>query len=111
MDIHHMGIDIGSTTAKVVVLDHEHNIRFSAYRRHNTETLVTLNSLLAETLENLGDVKVELLITGSAGMGISEKFDLPFIQEVVASAEFVRKLHPEVKTLVDISISGVKTPR
>ena len=99
MDNLHMGIDIGSTTAKVVVLDHEHNIRFSAYRRHNTETLGTLNSLLAEALEYLGDVKVELLITGSAGMGISEKFDLPFIQEVVASAEYVRQVTPRSKDL------------
>jgi len=103
-----MGIDIGSTTAKVVVLNDDHEIRFSAYRRHNTETLVTLNAFLAETLECLGDVKVDLLITGSAGMGISEKFDLPFIQEVVASAEYVRQLHPEVKTLIDIGGEDAK---
>ena len=108
MDTLHMGIDIGSTTAKIVVLDHEHKILFSAYRRHNTETLVTLNALLVETLEYLGDVKVELLITGSAGMGISEKFNLPFIQEVVASAEYVRILHPEVKTLIDIGGEDAK---
>ncbi len=103
-----MGIDIGSTTAKVAVLDQNKQLLLSAYRRHNAETLLTLQTILQEALENLGEVSVDLLVTGSAGMGICEKFELPFIQEVVASAEVVRQLYPQVKTLIDIGGEDAK---
>ena len=89
-----MGIDVGSTTAKVVILDQSADVVFSAYRRHNAETLVTLQTVLREAFQSLGDVRTDLLVTGSAGLGVSEKFNLPFIQEVVASAEVVRQLYP-----------------
>ncbi len=103
-----MGIDIGSTTAKVVLLDAAGEARFSAYRRHKAETIATLRSLLQEAQGALGDVTVRLLVTGSAGMGIGEQFDLPFIQEVVASAEVVKRLYPQVRTLIDIGGEDAK---
>lgn len=106
--VYQMGIDIGSMTAKVVVLDDGRNLRFSAYRRHKTETLFTLRTILQDALRELGDVSINLFITGSAGMGISEKYALPFIQEVVASAEVVKQFYPEVKTLIDIGGEDAK---
>ena len=102
------GIDIGSTTAKLVILNQNDEIIFSDYRRHNAETVLTLQVMIHEGIKALGDIKVNLLITGSAGMGISEKFDIPFIQEVVASAEVVRQFYPEVKTLIDIGGEDAK---
>ena len=108
MNTLNMGIDIGSTTAKVAILDQNKQLLFSAYRRHNAETLSTLQNILQEALETHGDVSVNLLVTGSAGMGICEKFDLPFIQEVVASAEVVSQLYPKVKTLIDIGGEDAK---
>ncbi len=56
----------------------------------------------------MGNFEFDLLITGSAGLGIGEKFDLPFIQEVVASAEVVKLLYPQVKTLIDIGGEDAK---
>jgi len=106
--LHRMGIDVGSTTAKVVILNPQDDVVFSAYRRHNTETVVTLQDILRGALRSLGNVKANLLVTGSAGLGVSEKFDIPFIQEVVASAEVVRQLYPEVKTLIDIGGEDAK---
>ena len=103
-----MGIDIGSTTAKVVILNPNAVVLFSAYRRHHADTLATLSSILKEAVQSLGDVVVDLLVTGSAGLGISEKFGLPFIQEVVASAEVVSQLYPDVKTLIDIGGEDAK---
>lgn len=103
-----MGIDIGSTTAKAVILNRQAEIIFSEYRRHKAETLVTLQAILQKALQSLGDIEVNLLVTGSAGLGVSEKFDLPFIQEVVASAEVVSQLYPEVKTLIDIGGEDAK---
>ncbi len=104
----HIGIDIGSMTAKVVILDDKAQIQFSAYRRHKADTLGTLNVILQEALSRLGDVNLDLLVTGSAGLGIGEKYALPFIQEVVASAEVVKQLYPDVKTLIDIGGEDAK---
>jgi predicted CoA-substrate-specific enzyme activase len=103
-----MGIDVGSTTAKVVILDQNAEVMFSAYRRHNAETLVTLQTILKEALHSLDEARFSLLVTGSAGLGVGEKFNLPFIQEVIASAEVVRQLYPEVKTLIDIGGEDAK---
>jgi predicted CoA-substrate-specific enzyme activase len=105
---YNIGIDIGSTTAKMVILNQSADIVFSVYRRHNAETLVTLQTTLQEALQSLGNIRADLLVTGSAGLGISEKFNLPFIQEVVASAEVVRRLYPDVKTLIDIGGEDAK---
>ncbi|MBU1662477.1 MAG: CoA activase, partial [Chloroflexi bacterium] len=103
-----MGIDIGSTTAKIVMLNSRGNVAFSAYRRHNAETLTTLQSMLLEAMDELGNVTIELLVTGSAGMGIAEKYELPFIQEVVASAEVIHQRYQEVRTLIDIGGEDAK---
>jgi predicted CoA-substrate-specific enzyme activase len=103
-----LGIDIGSTTAKAVILNGSKAPLFSSYRRHNAETVQTLQETLAEAKKKLGDVQVEVLITGSAGMGVGERFELPFIQEVIASAEVVRQWYPEVKTLIDIGGEDAK---
>ena len=103
-----MGIDIGSTTAKVAILDSSAKLKYSAYRRHNAKTLKTLQGIVRDAMDQLGDVPVSLLVTGSAGLGVTEKYDLPFIQEVVASAEVVRQLYPDVRTLIDIGGEDAK---
>jgi len=107
-DIYRLGIDVGSTTAKIVILNSEDQIAFSAYRRHNAETLATLRTILGKAMEELGNATIEYLVTGSAGMGVSETFDLPFIQEVVASAEVIHQRYPQVRTLIDIGGEDAK---
>ena len=106
--LHRLGIDIGSTTAKVVVLDNTNKVVFSIYQRHNAETLQTIRQALQMAQQELGDIPIYLFVTGSAGMGLSEKYHLPFIQEVVASAEVVQRLYPNVHTLIDIGGEDAK---
>ena len=103
-----MGIDIGSVTAKVVVLDARDEIIFSAYRRHRAETSATLCAILQEASEIAGRCPRQLMITGSAGMGVSERYGIPFIQEMIASAEVVKRLYPQVRTLIDIGGEDAK---
>jgi len=103
-----IGIDIGSTTVKVVALDHLGELGFRAYQRHKAETLVTLESILSQALQDLGDIPIRVQLTGSAGLGVTEKYELPFIQEVVASAEVVKQRYPQVKTLIDIGGEDAK---
>ncbi|MCX5821150.1 MAG: acyl-CoA dehydratase activase [Deltaproteobacteria bacterium] len=95
------GIDIGSTTVKLVICDGG-DIVFSRYRRHQALTVDTVRTLLTEALETLGNRVVDPAFTGSAGMGVAEAFGFPFIQEVVASTKLIRQKWPDVRTLIEI---------
>ncbi|MBI5219112.1 MAG: 2-hydroxyacyl-CoA dehydratase [Bacteroidia bacterium] len=106
--IYKVGIDVGSTTAKAVFIDQKGQIVFRAYKRHNTEIVKTLSVIFSEALDKFDDVNISLMITGSAGLGIAEKTDIPFIQEVVASAEVVKQKYPEVTTLIDLGGEDAK---
>lgn len=103
-----LGLDIGSTTAKAVILDADNQIVFFDYVRHNADVLQTLQSLLQKAVQAIGDVSAGISLTGSAGMGVSERFELPFIQEVIACVEVVRQMYPEVKTFIDIGGEDAK---
>jgi len=96
------GIDVGSTTAKIAIIDKNKKLLFSKYTRHNTRIHQTIILLLEEAKNKLGNVFFNLRITGSAGIGVSEKSGIPFIQEVVAAAQVVKLIYPEIKTLIDI---------
>ncbi|MBN1390561.1 MAG: 2-hydroxyacyl-CoA dehydratase [Candidatus Thermoplasmatota archaeon] len=97
-----MGIDLGSTTAKLVVLGPDHEPVYRDYRRHNVQIARTLGSMIEAAKKELGDLEVSVAITGSAGLGVAERFNIPFVQEVVAAAETVRKEYPDVRTLIDV---------
>lgn len=75
---------------------------FSRYRRHQAKTIETMVGIFHEALEHLGDVSLDLAVTGSAGMGAAEAFNLPFVQEVVASAQYIKKNFPQVRTFIEI---------
>ncbi len=101
--IYKIGLDVGSTTAKFVVLDPDNmEVIYSNYIRHNTKINETIITLLRESVAELGDFNFQIGITGSAGYGITEKMNIPFVQEVIATAAFVKEKFPEVHTLLDI---------
>ena len=95
-------MDAGSTTIKVVVSDLQNTIIYKDYRRHYADILGNLKEILSDILDKIGDCPVKLCITGSAGMGITERYKVPFVQEVVASCEVISRQFPEIKTFVDI---------
>ncbi len=96
------GIDIGSTTAKIAIVDSSQNLIFSDYERHNLKITETIIELLEKARQQLGDICLSIVITGSAGMGLSERAGIPFIQEIIASIEVIKAQFPEIRTLVDI---------
>ncbi|MCX7943178.1 MAG: acyl-CoA dehydratase activase [Deltaproteobacteria bacterium] len=97
-----VGLDIGSTTAKVAVLNSNRGIVCKAYRRHNAEIIKTTCEIIDYICSVIGNERVAIRITGTAGMGIAERVGIPFVQEVIASCETVKTFYPEVKTLIDI---------
>ncbi|MCD8181932.1 MAG: acyl-CoA dehydratase activase-related protein [Bacteroides sp.] len=103
-----IGIDIGSTTAKLVVLDEFDNSIFSKYERHSAKAKETVLSFLKELLPSIGDKEVSVGITGSIGMGISERCSLRFVQEVVAAAKAIQRNHASVDSMIDIGGEDAK---
>ncbi len=99
---HKMGIDVGSTTAKAVIYSPAGDLLFSDYKRHYGSPDEALALSCRKIKETLGDIEISVALTGSAGMGISEKNGLPFVQELAASAEFIQLFRPEIKTIIDI---------
>ncbi|MBQ3599872.1 MAG: activator of (R)-2-hydroxyglutaryl-CoA dehydratase, partial [Lachnospiraceae bacterium] len=79
-----LGIDIGSTTVKVAVLDENHNILFCDYKRHYANIQETLASIIDDAYKKLGNMNFAPMITGSGGLSISKHLDIPFVQEVVS---------------------------
>ena len=102
-----LGIDIGSTTLKVCLLDDQKQAVESArqiqrYRRHNANPSGVLADIVADIQRLTGDSPVQVMFTGSVGMGYAERLQLPFTQEVIAAAEVIRRHYPDVHTLVDM---------
>ena len=86
------GIDIGSTTVKIAILDGEHNILFSDYRRHFANIRETLSDLLKEAYEKLGNITLYPMITGSGGLTLANHLQIPFVQEVIAVASALKEM-------------------
>ena len=107
-NIFRLGIDIGSTTAKIVIFDQEGRIIFHKYGKHNTYIYKALADTLTAAIEAVGDIPVSCAITGTAGMGVSERHGIKFVQEVIAATDVVAKSYPQVRSLIDIGGEDTK---
>lgn len=102
MQTFNIGLDAGSTTLKLVVTNSNGDVVYADYQRHHADIVRTLSVSLKTLLQKMGDVNVRFQITGSAGMGLSERYHIPFTQEVVAATEVIERKFPQVRTLIDI---------
>lgn len=103
-----LGIDIGSTTVKVVVLNHNKEILFSDYERHYANIQETLAALIKKAQDAVGDLIVRPVITGSGGLTISKHLDVPFIQEVVAVATSLQDYAPHTDVAIELGGEDAK---
>lgn len=97
-----VGLDIGSTTAKIVAVDNNGEIIFLKYIRHLADVMQSIIFLFNELKEELNNPEIELSVTGSVGMGIAERYSLSFVQEVTATVEVVKAKFPDISTIIDI---------
>ncbi len=105
----HIGLDVGSTTAKIAVIDDSsQEIVYSKYERHNARVNQLVSRYFSEIHELTGDAKVSLCVTGSVGMATAEQLKAEFVQEVVAASVYARTAHPEAKALIDIGGEDAK---
>ena len=103
-----LGIDIGSTTVKVAVLDQENQLLFSDYERHFANIQETLADLLEKAEGELGDLTVYPAITGSGGLTLARHLEVPFIQEVVAVATALEKAAPQTDVAIELGGEDAK---
>ncbi|HBA70412.1 MAG TPA: hypothetical protein DCZ40_13815, partial [Lachnospiraceae bacterium] len=99
-----LGIDIGSTTVKIAILDDAHQILFSDYERHYANIRETLAGLLNKAYGKLGNIELHPMITGSGGLTLANHLKVPFVQEVIAVSTTLQELAP--KTDVAIELGG-----
>ena len=103
-----VGIDIGSTTVKVVVLDEQNQVLFRSYERHYSKT----RERACETLHSIEDMlrgkEVKLVITGSAGLGVAKAAGLDFVQEVYATAAAVNTYIPDTDAVIELGGEDAK---
>ena len=103
-----MGIDIGSTTVKVVLTDSANEIVFSRYRRHFSEIKKTVKEILAEAKEELGYCEFATMITGSGGVALAKAVGVDFIQEVVATANAIETVVPQTDVAIELGGEDAK---
>ena len=97
-----IGLDIGSTTAKMVVVDDCNRTVWSRYERHNARVKKLLRHYFIEAEQVVGNAEVSICVTGSVGMQTAEMLQVSFVQEVVAASVYARQMHPEAQMLIDI---------
>lgn len=104
-----MGIDVGSTTVKILILDSDKkNILYNHYERHHAEQWKTVQRLLKETLKLFPDSRFRIAVCGSGGKPIADRIGAHYIQEVVANASAVRSLYPETRTAIELGGQDAK---
>lgn len=103
-----MGIDIGSTTVKVVVIDSANHILFDRYRRHFSEIKKCVKEILQEAEEALGEITFSVMITGSGGVSLAHAIDTKFIQEVVATANALEAVAPQTDVAIELGGEDAK---
>jgi predicted CoA-substrate-specific enzyme activase len=104
-----IGIDIGSTTVKVVVVDPQTDaLLYHRYVRHNARQAETLYDLLRELREQFPDSKFKATVCGSGGKRLSEAIDAFYIQEVVANSIAIRKYFPQTRVAIELGGQDAK---
>ena len=103
-----LGIDVGSTTVKTVILDESKSIIYSKYQRHFSKVKETVTEQLTEIRKLYPDVKFRLSITGSAGLGLANASQLPFVQEVFGAFIAVKESHPDADVVIELGGEDAK---
>ena len=104
----HVGLDVGSTTVKIVIMDNNLNTIYTNYRRHFSDTKNTVCDVLEELANDYADYDFTIALTGSGAMSASTFLDLPFIQEVVSCKRAVEKYIPQTDVVIELGGEDAK---
>ena len=103
-----LGIDIGSTTVKIAILNETDELLFSDYERHYANIQETLATLLKRAMDKLGAISLNPVITGSGGLTLAKHLNVPFTQEVVAVSTSLNKYAPQTDVAIELGGEDAK---
>ncbi len=106
--LHKLGIDIGSTTVKIAVLDAQDNLLFSDYERHFANIQETLSNLLKKAYDALGNRNIAPMITGSGGLTLAKHLEVPFVQEVISVSTALEHYAPQTDVAIELGGEDAK---
>ncbi|MFY9283857.1 MAG: acyl-CoA dehydratase activase-related protein [Miniphocaeibacter sp.] len=98
----HMGLDVGSTTVKLVIIDKDNNLKYSVYKRHKSNVEETVKNVLTDAYKQFENEDVTIMVTGSGGMFVEKYWNMNFIQEVVSGTTAIRTLIPETDVAIEL---------
>lgn len=107
-NLYSLGIDVGSTTVKTVITDSNKNIIYSKYQRHFSKVKETVTDQLKLIRADFPDEKFTVCITGSAGLGLANSAEIPFVQEVHAAFLAVKQKHPDADSVIELGGEDAK---
>lgn len=105
---YNVGLDVGSTTLKVVILNDDNKIIYSSYKRHFSDIKSTIKKSIEEAYNFLGESKINITTTGSGGLLVSKWLNLPFQQEVIACTAAIEEFLPEVDVAIELGGEDAK---
>ena len=102
------GIDIGSTTVKIAVLNQAKELLYSDYKRHYSDIKKTVSTMIFNAYKVFKDKKISITITGSGGISLAKAINIPFVQEVIASAKSIRTYEPKTDVVIELGGEDAK---
>ncbi|MDT2612579.1 acyl-CoA dehydratase activase-related protein [Enterococcus dongliensis] len=102
------GIDVGSTTVKLVILNEQNESLFAKYERHFSDVKNATERILREAKTIIGNQEMTMSITGSGGMGLADVLEIPFVQEVIACTRTVEEIIPETDVAIELGGEDAK---
>ena len=104
---YNMGVDVGSTTVKTVILDGDEVI-FKEYRRHFSDVKKAVKEILQDVYKKFGNIRISVVVTGSGGIDISNYLKLKFVQEVIASTKAIETYNPDTDVVIELGGEDAK---
>ena len=98
----HLGLDVGSTTVKLVLMDDTGEVLYEVYRRHKSDVVETVKNILKEVYDKFGNLDITIAVTGSGGMFVEKYFGIHFVQEVIAGRKAIREYIPETDVAIEL---------
>ncbi|QLY78388.1 2-hydroxyacyl-CoA dehydratase [Clostridium intestinale] len=106
--MYNLGLDVGSTTVKLVILNAANKIVYSRYKRHFSDIKSTIIGLIREAYKQFGNIEITINVTGSGGLSVSKWLDVTFIQEVIACTKTIEEMVPETDVAIELGGEDAK---
>ena len=99
---YNVGLDVGSTTVKLVVIDESNKLLYREYKRHKSNVEETVKSVILDAYKEFPDKDITIMVTGSGGMFVEKYWDINFIQEVVSGTTAIRTFIPQTDVAIEL---------